>query len=890
MASPLQFASQYGPIAAQVGQRLGVDPTILLGQWGLETGWGKSVIPGTNNLGNIKDFSGSGVGAVDNMTGSNDKYRAFDTPQAFADHYASLIERKYPNAVGAGNDPQAFAVALKQGGYAEDPAYINKVAAVTNTVRQQPGIMDQIAAAIFPAAQAGTLPQQSQPTPWKSVIAKPEYQALSAQDKAAAQQQYFNEVVAPRVPQDQVEAAKSQFFEQYAPASEAYVPHVMPLNQENKMGPTQEDLDVIAAQDKPAQATAARIAAVENSLRSPFDNSTPIQGTKALGAGLGQGVGQVALGAQHYLGKGLEAVGADRIGGALVSDAATGRANLEQQAQPYAKDAPYAATLGRIGGNVVGTYPVGGLLGGLASRAAPLLGAAAPVVTRLGTAMRTGGATTGAPKAASGFGPPIADMGLRMLGGGATGAATAGLIDPDSAATGGLIGAALPPALAAAGAAGKTAGAAVRPFYGSGQDRIVGNTLREFAANPQAAQTQLQGAQPVIPGSMPTTAMAGGDDGLAALSRAMQNADPRFASELAARQTAQNQARTAAMEGMAGNTGKIDLAKQARDALTAPMREAVLDAAGSVPSSGVLQSIDRMLANPNNAGKLAQQALGELRTRIGQFSEGGAIDARALYAIRKDIGETLGGKLQGEAGNLRYASKQLINVRELIDNAIDQASRRVSAPGTQVMPFGSNVSKNAFPNPASTGPRPTWKNYLNTYSQESVPINQMEKLDDILRKIQTGSVDKQGSAILSAPKLNNILKNEGKDLSRLLSNEQMDLLRKLSADLNASQLAANTGRAVGSNTLQNIAQNNFLSQALGRTLGGSSLAQTTLGRFLQLPYGIANKQIQERLGNALLNPQEAAGLLSNPETSALIRSFQAGAPIGYRAAPILTAQ
>lgn len=900
MANPSQFAGQYGPLAAQIGQRLGVDPTILLGQWGLETGWGKSVIPGTNNLGNIKDFSGGGVGAIDNMTGSDDKYLAFDTPQAFADHYAGLIERKYPNAVGAGNDPQAFARALKQGGYAQDPAYVSKMVSAANTVRQQPGIMDQIAAAIFPAAHAQQLHEQQadmyanasaqkQPTPWKAVIAKPEYQALSAQDKVAAQEQYFSEVVAPRVPKDQVEAAKAQFFEQYAPPAVAYVPHVMPLNQENKMGPTQEELDAVAEQDKRAQASALSRAAVENSLRSPFGGSTPIQGTKALGAGLGQGFGQVALGAQHYLGRGLQGVGFADAGDWLVNDAAQGRAKLETEAARYAKDDPYAAALGRIGGNVVSAAPVAGLLSRVISAGAPLLGAAAPVVARLGTAARTGGATTGVAKA-PGIGHAVTDMGLRILGGGATGAATAGLIDPDSAATGGMIGAALPPALLAAGTAGKAIGAAVRPFYGAGQNRIAGDILREFATNPKAAQSQLQNAQPVISGSMPTTAMAAGDDGLAALSRAMQNADTRYASELASRQTAQNQARTAAIEDMAGNTGKIDLATKARDALTAPMREAVLDAAGSVPSGGLLQSIDRMLANPNNAGKLAQQALGELRNRIAQFSDSGVIDARALYAIRKDIGETLGGKLQGEAGNLRYASKQLINVRGLIDDAIDKASRRVSAPGTQVMPYGSNISTHTFPNPASTGPRPTWSDYLKTYAQESVPINQMKKLDDILRKIQTGSVDKQGSAILSAPKLNNLLKNEGKDLAKLLSSDQMDLLRKLAADLNASQIAANTGRAVGSNTLQNIAQNNFLSKALGHTLGGSSLAQTTLGRFLQLPYGIANKQIQERLGNALLNPQEAAGLLSSPQASAFIRSIQAGAPIGYRAAPVLTAQ
>ena len=122
------FKAQYQDAADHAGAQLGISPDVLLAQWGQETGWGKSVIPGTNNLGNIKDFSGGGVAATDNATGSTDKYRQYADSQAFAADYASLIRRKYPSAVGSGDDPVAFASALKSGGYAEDPNYVQNIA------------------------------------------------------------------------------------------------------------------------------------------------------------------------------------------------------------------------------------------------------------------------------------------------------------------------------------------------------------------------------------------------------------------------------------------------------------------------------------------------------------------------------------------------------------------------------------------------------------------------------------------------------------------------------------------------------------------------------------------------------------------------------------------
>lgn len=53
---------------------------------------------------------------------------------------------------------------------------------------------------------------------WKDVIAKPDYQALSPEQKAQAQEQYFNEVVAPQAGSN-ANAAKQQFYAAYPVAT-----------------------------------------------------------------------------------------------------------------------------------------------------------------------------------------------------------------------------------------------------------------------------------------------------------------------------------------------------------------------------------------------------------------------------------------------------------------------------------------------------------------------------------------------------------------------------------------------------------------------------------------------------------------------------------------------
>jgi hypothetical protein len=68
-----------------------------------------------HNLGGVKDFSGKGFEAVDNQTGSKDKYVKFEDPEVFGMYYANMIKQNFPKAVNTGPDVGAFTRGLQSG-------------------------------------------------------------------------------------------------------------------------------------------------------------------------------------------------------------------------------------------------------------------------------------------------------------------------------------------------------------------------------------------------------------------------------------------------------------------------------------------------------------------------------------------------------------------------------------------------------------------------------------------------------------------------------------------------------------------------------------------------------------------------------------------------------
>ncbi len=160
----------------------------------------------------------------------------------------------------------------------------------------------------------------------------------------------------------------------------------------------------------PDGSTAEQALAQVKAQHAPAVPAETTSGIGALGAGLGKGFGQVVLNAQNYIGKGVSALGGighektlsdliaptpgnavQRAGQWLQNDAQSGLSKIEGEAAPYKRDHPIIEGGGEIGGNIVATMPVGGLIAKGVS-AIPGVATAAPGLVK---AIQTSGMSTG---------------------------------------------------------------------------------------------------------------------------------------------------------------------------------------------------------------------------------------------------------------------------------------------------------------------------------------------------------------------------------------------------------------------------------------------------------------------------------------------------------------
>lgn len=218
------------------------------------------------------------------------------------------------------------------------------------------------------------------------------------------------------------------------------------------------------------------------------------------------------------------------------------------------------ADVGRVGGQVVGTLPIGGVIAEPIKAAAKLTPALAKYLIPVATAIETGGFQTA-------LKPGAANVAARVGGGAVVGGASAAAVNPEDADTGAVIGALVPSVLAPAVKGGVNFIRKLSDLKSStyldaveGMGRDIVNALTSKTAT-------------IVPGSAPTAAQVAAPAGSAKFSAFGRNLSelPNAASDYAAASAQSNQAR------IAQDTRVADRFKKVADKLIAKIDRNLVD-------------------------------------------------------------------------------------------------------------------------------------------------------------------------------------------------------------------------------------------------------------------------------------------------------------------------
>lgn len=396
------------------------------------------------------------------------------------------------------------------------------------------------------------------------------------------------------------------------------------------------DADVFGS-PAPKQLSRSQIAAnVQNDPISQGARSFAGQGSDALGgasqfalnllAGGVRGAGSIGATLAYPYDKAQDMIHGDR--GRNLSSLVTGRelpsrneerrARIDENMQSIGAD-PSSLTYqgGKLGTEIMGTLPIGGIAGKGAAQVLPRLGVSAPVTNAVSQGLATGGFRAPGMTGAGG-------IATRVGTGAATGGLSAGLVNPEQAGDGALIGAVLPPAVQLAGKGGQFVGDAMR----SGA-----KSLMQSAVKPTLAQLR-SGEANVAIDTMLQNGISPNAVGVEKLRGLIDSADNKITQQLA---------------GSNAQVFMPHVADRLKDTRAAFMNQAA-------PTAD-LQAIDSVgtnfLNHPKYTGPTMSvqdaQALkqGTYRVLAGKFGEQGSASTEAQKAIARGLKEEIATAVPG---------------------------------------------------------------------------------------------------------------------------------------------------------------------------------------------------------------------------------------------------
>ncbi len=670
---------------------------------------------------------------------------------------------------------------------------------------------------------------------WSEVSQSEAFLALPPEQKEAARNQYFDQVVAPQIgDQGQIQMARQQFDAQTRITDLPSISAVIPDELRSAAQSAQQKMVVPTGADEMSGFDRFR-AGVGKSLVDTAQGlvqATVDQGTRVTGVG--------------------DLIADSGIGGERFS-AGVRRANemwrapqnyLRQQvAERRALDKGLTDTGAGMAGNVLGT--IAQVLGpGIAARGTASASALLPTTIR-------GNALQGA---LIGYTQPVVDSGERnvnALAGGALGGGVAGLAN--------LAGGAVRVGRNLLSQTGLTA-----------TERRAAEVLARESTNPNMLTIQ----QSAVPGVQRTLGEASGDPGLMALENVMRAQQRGTFDPIDLRN---NAARVSQLQKIAGSEGDMAAAEAAREAVVDTRlaqsvqegqsyeqslraaqqaeRKSALDAAeianaenrrleslrlpGRVPvpevPSGEAQVSEglknlRGMVSKMQAETAARPSVQSAVNDVGRALRAADESVGSLYQVRQYVGDLLQGNAGADKSYARAASRELMQIRDALDSEL--AARAPSFP-----------------------------EYLSAYRKASKPINRMDMGREILNRA-TGSVDDAlGNPVLTQDKFGRATADldaiaykatefKKAKASDILTPEDFRTLRAIQDDLQRIATRAKSATP-GSQTAERF--------GIGERIAKKSLVSKLdwIGPLFEHFESAANQRLSERLAYLMANPAEA---------------------------------
>lgn len=288
--------------------------------------------------------------------------------------------------------------------------------------------------------------------------------------------------------------------------------------------------------------------------------------------------------------------------------------------------------------------------------------------------------------------------------------------------------------------------------------------------------------------------------------------------------------------------------------------------AGRASATDMAEFLRAAESRPAAAQSLTDYAVGDLRRAA--VDAGGRVDPRrwgAWVAKHTDALKPFP-EVRAQFSTVEKAQRMADRLQTTRDDAVKRFEK--SAAGK----FLDRDAEAAFSSVIKAGDKTSGlKQLVRMAKGDETKLGQLRRaaVDHMLRTVEnTGSVDALGNQSLSPAKTVGFMRDNAKPLQKsgLLSPGQSAVLRKVEEDMRRAVYVQTVGKAVGSPTYQNMASGAVLGQLTmgfaGRQGPTMGFLSNTIGRFGNWMYRIPDRQVQQLVADAMLDPGMARELMA----------------------------